>query len=87
MNTKLAFAFGLGVGLAFSLGFAAALALTTPHASAQSARPRYEYLRMDHGWDGGRWAREAGQEGWEMFQFEQDPRANDRGMYFRRVAQ
>jgi hypothetical protein len=73
MQTRLGFFVGLGLGLAFSLGFAVA-SWTTPRAEAQVDTPapavtcgwpsRWEYQEIRHGWDDGRWAREAGAQGW-----------------------
>jgi len=69
MNARTGFFMGLALGLTFSLGFAAAT-WTTPTASAQRGGPRYEYRTINHGWDDGRWANEAGREGWELIGFE-----------------
>ncbi len=70
MQTRLGFWVGLGLGLAFSAGFAVA-SWTTPHAQAQSApTTRWTYRTIHHGWDEGRWAQEAGAQGWRFVGFD-----------------
>ena len=55
---------GVAMGFSFAVGCGAAV-LVIPPARAQST-PRYEYLTISHAWDGGRWANEAGAEGWHF---------------------
>lgn len=72
MNSKLsAFLLGLSFAAVYVLGCATA-PMIEPRASAQEAPPgvqRWEYLKINHGWDGGRWASEAGAQGWELVQY------------------
>lgn len=83
MTTRHGFLFGLALGLMFSLGFGAAT-LLTPRASAQTGAQRWDGLRIDHGWDDGRWAREAGAQGWELVAVDFNEHSSNRGMYFKR---
>lgn len=87
MTVRHGFWFGLALGLTFAFGFAAAL-VVLPRAQAQSGPgvERWEYLRHDHGWDDGRWAREAGQQGWELVAIDFNERSTNRGMFFKRRA-
>ena len=68
MTTKQGFWIGLAMGLCFAVGWAAALASVSP-ARAQSGR-RFEYMTVGHGFDGGRWANEAGAQGWRFVGFD-----------------
>ncbi len=69
MTLKHGFWIGIALGFSFVLGCGAAVTLIPP-AAAQST-PRYEYLTIDgHGWDDGRWANEAGREGWRFVGFD-----------------
>lgn len=68
MQMKHGFWMGLALGLVFSLGFVTATVIT-PTAEAQRGE-RYQYRTIDHGWDQGRWANEAGREGWRFIGFE-----------------
>lgn len=69
MNSRLsAFLLGLSFAAVYVLGCATAR-MIEPRVFAQEAPPgvqRWEYLRIEHGWDAGRWANEAGAQGWEL---------------------
>ena len=69
MNIKHGFWLGLALGLFFSMGFVTAT-LVVPTADAQAPPRRFEYRTIDHGWDDGRWANEAGRQGWRFLGFE-----------------
>lgn len=69
MTVKRGFWIGMAMGFCFALGCGAAITVIPP-ARAQST-PRWEYLTVHHGWDGGRWANEAGAQGWEFVAFDQ----------------
>ncbi|WP_236605077.1 hypothetical protein [Sandaracinus amylolyticus] len=70
MTARHGFWLGLALGLTFALGFAAAV-LVLPRAEAQSAPgTRWRYMTVRHGWDEGRWANEAGQNGWRFVGFD-----------------
>ena len=64
MTKTSVFWIGALMGFSFAVGCGAAV-LVIPAARAQST-PRYEYLGIDQGWGGGRWANEAGAEGWHL---------------------
>ena len=72
MNSRLsAFLLGLSFAAVYVLGCATAR-MIEPRVSAQEAPPgvqRWEYVMIHHGWDDGRWANEAGAQGWELIQF------------------
>lgn len=78
MTMKQGFWIGLAMGFCFVLGCSAAITII-PNARAQST-PRWEYLEIRHGWDGGQWAAEAGRQGWELVQFDR----GDQQMVFKR---
>jgi hypothetical protein len=68
MDIKKGFSFGLALGFAFGLGCATAVTVIPPARAQSTSVQRWEYLRVDHGWDDARWANEAGQQGWELVQ-------------------
>jgi hypothetical protein len=82
MSQRQTFFMGLALGLTLSIGIAIG-ALTTPHATAQTTSSRWEYMTIDHGFDGARWANEAGANGWRYVGY--DLRA-DHMMIFERPA-
>ena len=68
MNTSRGFVAGLALGLVFALGFATATWLA-PRATAQSSE-RWQYMVVNHGFDGGRWANDQGRVGWRFIGFD-----------------
>ena len=68
MTVKQGFWIGMAMGFCFALGCGAAITVIPP-ARAQSTQ-RWEYLEIEHAWDAGRWANEAGAEGWELVNYD-----------------
>ena len=68
MQKHKGFIIGLALGFSFALGCATAVTVIPPAHAQSGTVERWEYLEIQHGWDGGTWAQSAGAEGWELVQ-------------------